>query len=139
MRVMYVCNLFPPIVSGGAEISTATLARAVATRGVDVRVFTLRPDESHEEVIKEGSIEIYRSTSNLPYWPFEKAERPFFKKLKFQLLDNNNRVAALTFERELRKFRPDLVSTHALSGISAAVWLVFTTDKYFFENSPPSL
>lgn len=124
MRVMYVCNLFPPIVSGGAEISTATLARAVATRGVDVRVFTLRPDESHEEVIKEGSIEIYRLTSNLPYWPFEKAERPFFKKLKFQLLDNNNRVAALTFERELRKFRPDLVSTHALSGISAAVWLV---------------
>jgi glycosyltransferase involved in cell wall biosynthesis len=136
---MYVCNLFPPIVSGGAEISTATLARAVAARGVDVRVFTLRPDESHDEVIREGSIEIYRSTSNLPYWPFEKAERPFFKKLKFQLLDNNNRVATVAFERELRRFRPDLVSTHALSGISAAVWpvarrhgaaLIHTTHDY---------
>lgn len=139
MRIMYVCNLFPPIVSGGAEISTATLARAVASRGVDVRVFTLRPDESYEEVIKDGPIEIYRSTSNLPYWPFEKVERPFFKKLKFQLLDNNNRIAAVTFERELRKFQPDLVSTHALSGISAAVWpavrrygaaLIHTTHDY---------
>src|SRR4051794_25406603 len=72
MRIMYVCNLFPPIVSGGAEISTATLARAVANRGDDVRVFTLRPDESHAEILNEGSIEIHRSTSNLPYWPFDK-------------------------------------------------------------------
>lgn len=122
MRIMYVCNLFPPIVSGGAEISTATLARAVANRGDDVRVFTLRPDESHAEILNEGSIEIHRSTSNLPYWPFDKVDRPFFKKLQFQLLDNNNRGAAVAFERELGRFRPDLVSTHALSGISAAVW-----------------
>jgi glycosyltransferase involved in cell wall biosynthesis len=136
---MYVCNLFPPIVSGGAEISTAILAQAVASRGAQVRVFTLRPDEHHEEIIREESIEIYRSISNLPYWPFEKIERPFLKKLRFQLLDNNNKAAALAFEEQIRRFKPDLVSTHALSGISAAVWpvarrfgaaLIHTTHDY---------
>ena len=121
---MYVSNLFPPIVTGGAEISTATLAGAVSRRGAHVRVFTLRPDESYDEAITDGAIEIYRAKSNLPYWPFAKVDRPFFKKLRFQLLDNNNRGAARTFEKELHKFKPDLISTHALSGISAAVWPV---------------
>ncbi len=124
MRIMYVSNLFPPLVTGGAEISTATLAEAVSRRGREVRVFTLRPDESYDEAIADGMIEIYRAKSNLPYWPFAKVERPFFKKLQFQLLDNNNRGAARSFEKELQKFKPDIISTHALSGISSAVWPV---------------
>jgi glycosyltransferase involved in cell wall biosynthesis len=124
MRIMYVSNLFPPIVTGGAEISTATLARAVSRRGRDVRVFTLRPDESYEETITDGTIEVHRAKSNLPYWPFEKINRPFLQKLRFQLLDNNNRGAVQAFEAELQKFKPDIISTHALSGISAAVWPV---------------
>jgi glycosyltransferase involved in cell wall biosynthesis len=121
LSIMFVSNLYPPRVIGGAEMSTHALATGFAERGDRVSVFTLKEDGEPEESFEDG-VRIFRYPAALLYWPFDGKPQPTVKKVGFHLWDNFNPAASRQLRDVMRTIRPDIVSTQALSGISAAAW-----------------
>jgi glycosyltransferase involved in cell wall biosynthesis len=121
LSIMFVSNLYPPRITGGAEMSTHALARGFAERGDKVSVFTLKEGGEPEETIEEG-IRIFRYPAAIPYWPFDQKPQSTARKIAYHLWDNYNLIAGRQMRAVMREVRPDIVSTQGLTGISAAAW-----------------
>jgi glycosyltransferase involved in cell wall biosynthesis len=119
--ILFVSALFPPRVVGGAELSTHALAKGFAAEGHRVSVFTLQEGGTPSCAVEDG-IQVFRQPAALPYWPFDGTDHNIFAKLGFHVWDNYNPFAIAGFERALHEVKPDVVSTQAITGISAGVW-----------------
>ncbi|MBO9710956.1 MAG: glycosyltransferase family 4 protein [Caulobacter sp.] len=123
MTVLFVSNVYPPKVYGGAELSTHALATGIAKTGRRVAVLTLTDGGPAEQAHEDG-VDVFRVPAALPYWPFEGGGRPVHKKLAFHLWDNANLDAAGKLKQVMDTVRPDVVSTQGLMGVSALAWKV---------------
>jgi glycosyltransferase involved in cell wall biosynthesis len=111
MRILIVSSLWPPRVLGGAELYAHDLAAHLRGRGHDVGAVTLG-------VEGEGVVGV------VPPWPYRIDEYASKKAVQRALLhgrDLFNAAARRTLDAALRDFRPDVVHSHSVPGMSGAV------------------
>lgn len=120
LRVLLVNTLFPPIVKGGAEVSTAKLAAALAARGHDAHVLTIAPEPQETRV--ENGVTVHRLAPALVRYPYTERPRGRLSKLALHALDNDNPAMFARTREVIRQVRPDIVHTNVLQLISGAVW-----------------
>lgn len=81
MRIILTNTLFPPVIKGGAEVSTFNLGKALVRRGHEVHVVTVVPDQ--ETVSHEHGMVVHRIRPQLVGYPFDKPDRGNLLKLGY--------------------------------------------------------
>lgn len=122
MKIVFVNTMYPPEIVGGAEVSVALLAEALAQRGHQVVVVCLHRERGPVVGERDG-VRVYRVPIDNFYWPFENnRRRSVLRKLAWHLRDTWNQKAAHRFADILDEENPDVVHTNNLSGFSVSVW-----------------
>ncbi len=109
MRVLVLSSLWPPEVLGGAEVYAHELAARLRGRGHDVGVVTAG-------VPGDGVV------ASVPAWPYrldQFAAQPAWKRAAFHATDLANVRAWRTVRAAVDGFRPDVVHSHSIQGMSA--------------------
>lgn len=110
MRIAAVSNLLPPEGQGGAEAYAALVASTLAKR--------------HEVLVLSGSPagDVTAPVAALPSLPELSDAAPIAKKLVWHARDQWRPGVHAAVLKRLREFEPDIVHTHAVQGLSAAVF-----------------
>ncbi|MFM7060987.1 MAG: glycosyltransferase family 4 protein [Actinomycetes bacterium] len=109
MRVLLLSSLWPPNVLGGAELHAAALADRLADAGHEVGVVTYGSPGS-------------RVVAQVPARPYplqEFADQPPPRRAVMHLRDVWNPSTARILDDAVRTFRPDVVHSHTVQGMSA--------------------
>jgi glycosyltransferase involved in cell wall biosynthesis len=109
MRVLMISSLWPPYVVGGAELYAARLADRLRADGHEVAVVTRGVDAPG--VIASVPPTLYRTD--------QAAGQPPLRRAAFHLSDLYNVAARRVLDRAISEFRPDVVHTHAVHGMSS--------------------
>lgn len=112
MRVLIVSNLWPPDALGGAEMHAHELAA--------------RLDEAGHEVGVVATVDAVDAVARVPAWPYSVrnwSEATRAGRLAFHIRDQFDPVTATVLTKAIWRFRPDVVHTHALAGMSVAALL----------------
>lgn len=110
MRIAAVSNLLPPEGKGGAEAYAALVASTLAER--------------HEVLVLSGSAEgdVAAPVAAVPTLPELPDDTALAKKLVWHARDQWRPTVHAAVVKQLREFKPDVVHTHAVQGLSAAVF-----------------
>ncbi len=135
MKICLVSNLFPPRIIGGAEIMASHVAQALRGAGHAVSVVTTAPRaETGSDVA--GDLRLHRiGTGNL-YWPGAAPAAPRAVKPLWHAIDLWNPVVYRRVREILREEQPDVVHTHNLGGLSAAVWSAARAERRPIVHTP---
>ncbi len=109
MRVLVVSSLWAPAGMGGAELYARALADRLAARGIDIGVVTLGVEGPG----------ILASARAWPYRLDVYHEQPFWRRLLFHARDLAARSPAAVVARAVTEWRPDVVHSHVVTGMSA--------------------
>jgi glycosyltransferase involved in cell wall biosynthesis len=109
MRVLMISSLWPPHVVGGAELYAARLADRLRAEGHDVAAVTRGVDAPG--VIASVPPTLYRTD--------QAAGQPALRRAAFHLGDLYNLTARRVLDAAISEFRPDVVHTHAVQGMSS--------------------
>ena len=112
MRVLFVSNMWPPVVVGGAERYAAGLAEELAGGGHEVGVVTF--GVTGERVV--GVVPDHRL-------PGGRMEPSWWQRKRFHLADLWNVEARRELRGAITSFRPDVVHSHVTIGMSVAALL----------------
>lgn len=125
MKILILNSLYPtPLhrkIVGGAEKSVRHLAEALVREGHVVEVIrAIAPGavQTREEV---NGVVVYGAPSRNIYWPFDGKAQPAWRRLLWHLIDDRGATPAIVRER-LDAFRPDVVHTNTLAGLTTGVW-----------------
>ncbi|HVY12185.1 MAG TPA: glycosyltransferase family 4 protein [Alphaproteobacteria bacterium] len=125
MKICLLNSLYPPQgIGGGAEVSIALLAEALAGAGHNVVVISLHPEKEEKCAVRNGVKVYYLPLDNI-FWPFglEKAVHPpKWRRLLWRVIDTWNFAAAKRVARILDAEKPDVLNTNCLTGFSVSVW-----------------
>jgi glycosyltransferase involved in cell wall biosynthesis len=109
-RVLMVSSLWPPVVTGGAELYASALAGRLRSAGHDVGVVTMGVDGP--EVVEE-----------VRPWPYRLdafVDQSAARRAMFHAFDVYRPATARVLARGFAEFRPDVVHTHSVQGLSSA-------------------
>src|SRR5439155_5666834 len=109
-----ISSLWPPAALGGAELYAARLAAEQAVCGHEFGAVTLGVNGEHV-------------LATVPAWPYRLdrfATQPAWRKALFDARDRYDPLAAREVRRAIEEFRPHVVHTHAVAGMSASVLTV---------------
>lgn len=118
MKVLIICNLFPPFVMGGAEMAAHSLARWLAGQGHPVRVLTSAPTPPDEgtEVLTDGLTVERRYFENI-YQVYKAPPASAPAKLRWHFTDHFHPESERICGEVMDDFQPDVVNSHDLQGI----------------------
>ncbi|MFN2200785.1 MAG: glycosyltransferase [Caldilineaceae bacterium] len=109
MRVLFVCNHFPPDYTGGAEVSLYHTCRGLMAEGLACRVLHINNRRSTTD-------QQWHDVDGIPVHRIQ-----FATRWPWQEVVDRRIVAAV--RRETQDFRPDLVHIHNVSGSSLAPYV----------------
>lgn len=125
MRVLVVSSVYPtpeaPRIIGGAEIFTRQFAEALAASGDGVEVIRAASAAKQQMEIANG-VTVYAAPVHNIYLPFSEQRSAPLRGV-WHAIEDWQQTAALMSER-IRAFRPDVVHSNNLSGLTTAVWKV---------------
>lgn len=122
MRILFVCYLYYPDITGGAARSVQTLAEALAKHGHDIHIARFAQEQKSDEVINGVTVH-YLKLRNI-YWPFDGQKRPSWKRMLWHVVDAINPLAMLDFAKLLRRVKPEVVNTSIIAGFSTGIFYV---------------
>ena len=130
MRILIFNSVFYPLKYGGAEKVVYKLAEGLVKRGHIVSVLSISDQVTipTTTVLDNGVEAIYLPDRNI-YWPFvtlttKNRFKRALTKLFQRLLDLNNYRYRKDITEAISAFKPDLIHTHNLKGISVIVWRI---------------
>ena len=109
MRVLMVSSLWPPEILGGAEQYAAALSDALRARGHSVAVVTLGVDGD----------DVVGQVSSWPYPMRDYEQQSSLRRAMFHAADVVRVGTGSVFDQVLTEFRPDVVHSHVVQGMSA--------------------
>ncbi|MBD8490040.1 glycosyltransferase family 4 protein [Echinicola sp. CAU 1574] len=121
MKILYINSLYAPDIRGGAELSLKLLVEGMQSKGIEVVVLSLSPENGLSSNVVDG-VKVYRARLKNSYWPYDKNKPSTLKRLKWHLKDQYNATMRQYVKEVIKKEKPDLVSCHNLAGWSIAVW-----------------
>lgn len=123
MKILFVNSLYFPIQVGGAEKSVQFLAESLASMGHEVGVISLIDSRATPSSQIINGVKTYTITLSNLFWPFSERTAPSILKLLWHLIDVLNPFNLRAIDRIIEEFKPDVVHTNNLKGISVAAWL----------------
>lgn len=121
MKILYINSLYSPLIGGGAEISLQLIVEGLQSKGYEVAVLSLMPEDGLKEELVNG-VRVYRAGLKNRYWPYSEQRPGKLQRLFWHLKDRYNDAMRPYVQEVLRREQPDLVSCHNLAGWSVAVW-----------------
>jgi len=126
MKLCLISNLYPPYVTGGAEITVQKVAENLKSRGNEVLVITTSSGDSYNEV--KNGINIYRINPLNVYKTYEHEKKPFYLKPIWHGIDFWNLDTYQTVKNILKEENPDIIHVNNYKGLSLSV---FHAAKHF--------
>ncbi|MGB9801319.1 MAG: glycosyltransferase family 4 protein, partial [Arcobacter sp.] len=120
MRILFINVLYAPFIGGGAEITLKNLAEGTYDLGHEVKVLSFWDKDDKEEVI--DGIPVYRAKIPNVYLPYGKIRQPFLKRRLWHILDIYNPISKEIVLKQIRDFKPDIISIHNTQGWSCSIW-----------------
>lgn len=120
MRILFTNTFSDPIILGGAERTLSIIVEGMRGRGHEVRVVSLQSDIEID--IQEWPDHTSRYPTRNLFTPDGRIARRMPEKLIWHGFDLYNPIAARDLDKEIRSFKPDVVSFHNLSGWSISAW-----------------
>lgn len=125
MKVLLTSTLYPtpqaPKIVGGAEIFARRFAEGLAQRGDEVEVIRAAPAPQQARETCNG-INIYSAPVRNIYLPFTEQKNVALRSI-WHAIDDWQMQAPLIAER-IRAFKPDVLHSNNLSGLTTAIWRV---------------
>lgn len=124
-NIIYPTPQHPKIV-GGAERSVKNLAEAAVAAGHEVTVIRGLPPGLSPQVEQVGGVKVVCSPIENRYWPFDGQPHSVLDKARWHLADDVGQYTSIV-RKEVEAFRPDVIHTNNLAGLSTAVWSTAST------------
>lgn len=121
MKIAIICTLYPPYILGGAEISISLLAKGLVQNEHEVIVITTG-EESKREIVE--NVVVYRIKNKNIYWRFPQRDKSLLRKTIWHFIDIYNPLYSSEIKHILSDFKPDIVNTSNLCGLSTCVWKI---------------
>ena len=125
MKVLLTSTLYPtpqaPKIVGGAEIFARRFAEGLAQRGDEVEVIRAASKPGQAPETCEG-INVYSAPVQNIYLPFSEQKNVALRSI-WHAVDDWQMQAPLIAER-IRAFKPDVLHSNNLSGLTTAIWRV---------------
>lgn len=122
MRLLLVNSFYDPTSVGGSERSVKVLAESMVGLGCEVAVFTIDGAAASQLPDEVDGVKVHRLPASWfgPDLYLERGNRP--RKLKALIRGVHNREAGKAFARFCAVWKPDLIHTNSLYGLSYTVW-----------------
>ncbi|MEK7094712.1 MAG: glycosyltransferase [Patescibacteria group bacterium] len=122
MKILFVTNLYSPILRGGAERLAQKIAEGYVVRGHEVSVLTTR-NEKLDDIVSElqNGARVYRFSPKLPYHILEDATQPFWKRLLWHAKDLCPKTSFDVAKKIIGDIAPDIIFSHNLRGMGMGV------------------
>lgn len=114
LRLLFISNLWPPAVVGGAELYAHDLATQLVARGHEVKVVTLGVPGP----------EVIGQVTPWPYRPDAWRSQSAWRRWLYHIGDLGRPGVAATIRRVIRDYEPDLVHSHTVTGMTMAALTV---------------
>lgn len=115
---------------GGAEHSIKLLAENLAKNGHETAVFCIDSKESDMTKTRQNQVTIYRTTGGIyPLYQAYSKGKGLLKTLYYKSLELWNPSIAPDFQKAINDFKPEIVHTNCLPGISLAVWQMLSKEN----------
>ena len=126
LNILYLSNLYPPHIVGGAETIAAHLAEEMAIRGHTVTVLSTQgPCAGKDPTVETRcGVTVIRFFPQNLYWLFDRGQPPAWQRTLWHLRDAWNPSTRRQLEQLFGHTRPDIVHTHNIDGFSPIVWHV---------------
>src|SRR5665213_913175 len=121
MKILFVSAYYDPDLHGGAEIALRNLADGLATRGHEVAIICTAADGPLREETR-GNVRVWRCGIPNRYWPADNLARSPWSRALWHLRDSYNPRGGRIVADVIRAFRPEVVCTEILAGLSIAAW-----------------
>jgi glycosyltransferase involved in cell wall biosynthesis len=125
MRVLIISSVYPtpeaPRIIGGAEVFTRQFAESLAASGDGVEVVRAASAANQQMEIANG-VTVYAAPVRNIYLPFSEQHSAPLRGV-WHAVEDWQQTATLVSER-IRAFRPDVMHSNNLSGLTTAVWKV---------------
>jgi glycosyltransferase involved in cell wall biosynthesis len=125
MRVLIISSVYPtpeaPRIIGGAEVFTRQFAESLAASGDGIEVVRAASTANQQMEIANG-VTVYAAPVRNIYLPFSEQHSAPLRGV-WHAVEDWQQTAALVSER-IRAFRPDVMHSNNLSGLTTAVWKV---------------
>ena len=125
MKILLTSTLYPtpqaPKIVGGAEIFARRFAEGLAQRGDEVEVIRAASTPGQASELCNG-INVYSAPVQNIYLPFSE-QKDIASRTIWHAIDDWQIQAPMIAER-IRAFKPDVLHSNNLSGLSTAVWRV---------------
>lgn len=121
MKILILNTWYYPNIKGGAEQSTKLLAENLVKSGNEVAIYSIdsKTESIEKEVIK--GVTVYRGNGG-GYLNKIKSNNNIFNKLLIKYKDIYNYDSNKEIIKVIDDFKPDIVHSNCLSGISISVW-----------------
>lgn len=132
MRILIVNTFYYPNMQGGAEQSVKLLAEGLVKKGHEVGIYCVDSKNGNCEPEEHNGVKIYRSTTNdfnLYRFSYDKKSVGRFEKLQQKLLCYWNVKCGKDFEAVCREFKPDVVHSNTIYGMSYLIWKIAYKQK----------
>lgn len=121
MIILIINQLFPPLISGGAEVICSRQAEKLSSRGH--KVFVLSADDPNTGLKREkkDNLVIYRCGIKNLYLGLHRPQGKI-KHLFWHIRDSYNYGMRRYVKQVIEQINPNIVICHALVGFSISVW-----------------
>lgn len=138
MKILIFNTLYWPKQVGGAEVSVGYLAKGFKDEGHEVVVCCIGTD--NKIYFDNNGIKVIQIKIKNIFFPFSKEKPNLIKRFLWHIIDNYNFIFKTAAEKIINDFKPDVIHTNNLCGMSVAVWdiakkfnikLVHTSRDYY--------
>ena len=119
MKVCFINSFYWPEEVGGAERSVRTLAEHLAAQGHQAMVIC--NGQTRESAMHAG-VRIERLPCSNLYHPLAASAKTAVQKLLWHTVDSFNPFSQDPVRALLQQFKPDVLHTNTLAGLSVSVW-----------------
>lgn len=135
MKILFLTNLYPPYVRGGAEYLAMQVVTELARQGHKVAVVTAVPWRSVKsfkpELRQEGGVDVYRFYP-LNFYHYLTASKLMYPvRFLWQLINLWNPHTSWVLKKIIREFKPDLAISFNLMGLG------FNVPRLLFKYKLP--
>jgi len=120
MRILFINVLYEPLIGGGAEITLKNLVKGIHDLGYKVKVLSFWDKGDKEEIV--DGILVYRAKIPNIYLPYGDIRQPFLKRRLWHILDIYNPLSKRIVLKQIRDFKPDIISISNTQGWSCSIW-----------------
>ncbi len=129
MKILIVNSFYDPNIVGGAENSTQLLAEGLSKKNI-VKVFTIDSLAKNSIEEKINGVELYRSSGGFFHTKVRLTKKGSkLIKLSNKLIELYNFSIKKEFKKLLKEFKPDIIHTNNVYGISPLIW------KWAYQNN----